>query len=81
LKGKKTAGDRVVIVGGGLAGCEVAIWLADKGRQTIIVEMLPELMAGNNHVPGQVRMMTLNLLEKHSTTIITDNQVSVAGTH
>ena len=39
LKGKKTAGDRVVIVGGGLIGCEVAIWLADKGRQTIIVEI------------------------------------------
>ena len=76
LKGKKTAGDRVVIVGGGLAGCEVAIWLADKGRQTIIVEMLPELMAGDNHVPGQIRMMTLNLLEKHGTTIITDNQVN-----
>jgi 2-enoate reductase len=75
LKGEKKAGDRVVIVGGGLAGCEVAIWLADKGRQTIIVEMLPDLMIGGAQVPGQVRMMTMDLLTKYNTTIITDNQV------
>jgi 2-enoate reductase len=82
LKGEKTIGERVVIVGGGLSGCEIAIWLAAKGRRSVIVEMLPDLMAGGAPVPGQVKMMTLDLLAKYNTTIHTDsrvNEVTAAG--
>ncbi|MCF8069220.1 MAG: FAD-dependent oxidoreductase [Desulfobacterales bacterium] len=75
LKGEKTAGERIVIVGGGLVGCEMAIWLTDQGKQATIVEMLPALMTGGAHVPGQVKMMTMDLLTKCGTTIITDSQV------
>jgi pyruvate/2-oxoglutarate dehydrogenase complex dihydrolipoamide dehydrogenase (E3) component len=31
----------VAIIGGGLVGIELAIWLADKGHEVIVVEMLP----------------------------------------
>ncbi len=71
LKGKKLAGERVVIAGGGLAGCELAIWLAGRGRRPILVEMLPALMAGGAPVPGQVKMMTLDLLAKYDVAIHT----------
>jgi len=38
---------RVVIVGGGVVGCETAYWLAhEKGKDVAIVEMLPYLMKG-----------------------------------
>ncbi len=37
------AGKKVVMVGGGLAGCETAIDLAEKGSQVTIVEMLNEI--------------------------------------
>jgi 2,4-dienoyl-CoA reductase-like NADH-dependent reductase (Old Yellow Enzyme family)/NADPH-dependent 2,4-dienoyl-CoA reductase/sulfur reductase-like enzyme len=36
-------GKKVIMVGGGLAGCETALQLADKGHQVIIVEMLDQL--------------------------------------
>ncbi|HEX7621156.1 MAG TPA: FAD-dependent oxidoreductase [Anaerolineales bacterium] len=38
-------GKRVVIIGGGEAGCETAQWLVEKGKKVIIVEMLDELAA------------------------------------
>jgi NADPH-dependent 2,4-dienoyl-CoA reductase/sulfur reductase-like enzyme len=38
-------GDRVVVIGGGLVGCEEAITLARRGHKVTIVEMLPELAA------------------------------------
>ncbi len=75
LKRKGAAGERVVIVGGGLAGCEIAIWLAGQGRRPVLVEMLPDLMAGGAPVPGQVKMMTLDLLAKHDVTTHTGSRV------
>jgi 2,4-dienoyl-CoA reductase-like NADH-dependent reductase (Old Yellow Enzyme family)/thioredoxin reductase len=39
LRGAKT-GDNVVIVGGGLVGCETADYLAQQGKKVTIVEML-----------------------------------------
>jgi pyruvate/2-oxoglutarate dehydrogenase complex dihydrolipoamide dehydrogenase (E3) component len=43
LGGNKEVGDRVVIVGGGMIGCEVAEHLAEKGKQVTIVEMLERI--------------------------------------
>lgn len=37
------AGKKVIMVGGGLAGCETAIHLAEQGSQVTIVEMLDEI--------------------------------------
>jgi 2,4-dienoyl-CoA reductase-like NADH-dependent reductase (Old Yellow Enzyme family)/thioredoxin reductase len=39
LLGEKTAGDRVVVVGGGQVGSEVAWYLAEQGKKVTIVEM------------------------------------------
>ena len=44
LDGKTKAGDRVVIVGGGLTGCEIAYELALSGKHPSIVEMTPYLV-------------------------------------
>lgn len=71
LKGNTQPGMRTVIVGGGLAGCEIAIWLAEQGKDVLIVEMLPELMASGVQVPMQVKMMTLNLLKNYKVQIKT----------
>ena len=75
LKGGVMTGDRVAIVGGGLAGCEIAIWLADMGKQPIIIEMLPDLMGGGMHVPGQVKQMILDMLARCDAEIVTSNRV------
>jgi len=40
LEGKAEVGDAVIVVGGGMVGCEVAELLAEKGKKATIVEML-----------------------------------------
>ena len=44
LDGKAEAGDNVVIIGGGLTGCEIAYDLALKGKHPSVVEMTPYLV-------------------------------------
>ena len=44
LLGRKKAGGRVVVAGGGLVGCETAIYLAQNGKRVTIVEMLDEII-------------------------------------
>ena len=75
LRGGVRVGDRVAIVGGGLAGCEIAIWLADMGKQPIIIEMLPDLMAGGIHVPVQVKQITRDMLARYRAEIRTGSRV------
>lgn len=43
LTGSKQVGQKVVIVGGGLIGCETAEFLDQKGKQVTILEMLPRI--------------------------------------
>jgi len=40
---KKAAGEKVVVVGGGLVGCEVAEYLAERGKKVTIIEMLDRM--------------------------------------
>jgi len=75
LKGTKTAGASTLIIGGGLVGCEIAIWLAENGKKSTIVEMLPELMAGGANIPIQVKMMTQDLLKKYDVPVINNCSV------
>lgn len=45
LLGKKAIGDRVVVVGAGLVGCETALYIAEELRKkVIIIEMLNEML-------------------------------------
>ncbi len=44
LLGNKSVGDRVVVIGGGLTGCEIAYDLYLKGKKPVIVEMMDDLI-------------------------------------
>ncbi|MGB9793412.1 MAG: FAD-dependent oxidoreductase, partial [Thermacetogeniaceae bacterium] len=44
LNGAKNVGQKVAVIGGGLVGTEVALWLAKQGKKVAIVEMLDEIM-------------------------------------
>ena len=45
LLGNKKVGDNVVIIGGGLTGCELAYELCLQGKHPVIVEMMQDLVA------------------------------------
>jgi len=46
LAGKATVGQNVVIIGGGVTGVEVGMYLAEQGKDITFVEMLDEFMSG-----------------------------------
>jgi len=76
LLGKKKAGKQVVIVGGGLIGCETALWLAQQGRQVTIVEALDRLMQAGIPVPRPNMMMLRDLLRFHQVKVLTNTALS-----
>lgn len=43
LKEGQDTGQNVIIVGGGLVGCETGLHLAEKGKKVTIIDMLPEV--------------------------------------
>ena len=46
LRGAVEVGEQVVVVGGGLVGCEVAEYLADRGKKITVTNILPEMAQG-----------------------------------
>ena len=42
---KEEVGQKVIIIGGSCAGCEVALWLAQQGKNVTIIEILNEAMS------------------------------------
>ena len=48
LLNRKEAGNRTIIIGGGLTGCEIAYDLKRKGKDPVIVEMLNDLITTPN---------------------------------
>jgi 2-enoate reductase len=71
LSGARKTGERVLVVGGGLVGCETALWLAQQNKKVTIVEMLPALMGGKHEIPKVTKEMTLDLLRYHRVDIQT----------
>ena len=47
LMKEKDAGEETVIIGGGLVGCETALWLSKQGKRVKIVEALDKILAVN----------------------------------
>ncbi len=67
LHGAKV-GDSVIVIGGGLVGCETADYLAQEGKKVTIVEMLDEV-AGV--MPLALRNMLLARLDDMKVTVLT----------
>ena len=65
LLGKTPIGERVTVVGGGLVGCETALWLAQEGKHVTIVEALDRLMAVNKPLCHANSEMLERLLPFH----------------
>jgi 2-enoate reductase len=72
LLGKKSAGKTIVIAGGGLIGCETALWLAEQGKEVAIIEKLPDLMIAGLPVPRPNKIMLQNMLKAKKVRIVTN---------
>jgi len=65
LLGKKELGARVVIVGGGLTGTEMAYAFAKEGKKVTLIEALDKILSSGPPIPWQVAAMLNDLLDKY----------------
>ncbi len=73
-------GDRVVVIGGGLVGCESAAELHAEGREVTVVEMLPQIALGCGVAQSnslRIGMQGVQVLTSTSCRRITDEGVWV----
>lgn len=78
------AGQKLVILGGGLVGVELGIYMAQQGRDVSIVEMLPALSVDpfSMHtlaLDDQIEKLGLKIYTSTAVTEITPNGISVKG--
>lgn len=83
LLGRKKAGKRVVVIGGGNVGCEIALYLAQQGKSVTVV--VRSVVLRNMHIANRTHLLKLlsdagvRLLPETSTLEITDKGVAIAG--
>jgi len=72
LLGKVSAKQKVVVAGGGMVGCETAVYLASLGKQVKIVEMLPVIASDEEFTRRALLMKDIE--EKHIE-VFTDSKI------
>lgn len=76
LMKEKDCGKTTVVVGGGLVGCETALWLAQQGKDVTIVEALDKIMKVNGPLCHSHLDMLEGLLPFNGVKILTSAKVS-----
>jgi 2-enoate reductase len=69
-------GERVVIVGGGLVGCEIALDEANHGKDVTVIEALDDIMAaGGAGAPYPNKQMISDLFENRGVRVFTSTKL------
>lgn len=76
LMKEKDCGTTTVVVGGGLVGCETALWLAHHGKKVTIVEAMDKIMAVNGPLCHANKDMLAALLPYNNVEIVTNAKVT-----
>lgn len=76
LLGKKMTGDVVVIIGGGLVGCETALWLSEQGKKVIVIEKKSKILNGGLDLPFMNYSMLVDLIKYNNIKVYTDSIVT-----
>jgi 2-enoate reductase len=85
LNDVRKAGDNVVVVGGGLIGCETALWLRQHKKNVTIVEAKSEILGGGKDIcfanydmlKDLLVFNKIEVLQSSSVKTVTDNSVMV----
>jgi pyruvate/2-oxoglutarate dehydrogenase complex dihydrolipoamide dehydrogenase (E3) component len=82
LSGKSTAGENVVVIGGGSVGSETAAHLAESGKKVAIVEMLDKICADMSmtimpYFMPLIKKYGVKVYAKHRLDAVTSNGVVV----
>ena len=72
LNGERKTGENVVIVGGGLVGCETAEYLAERGKKVTVIEMMDRM---GSDIGMTIRWIIMQRLHTAGVKWITDAKV------
>ncbi len=86
LSGMREAGEAVIVAGGGLVGCETAVYLAQKGKRVTVVEMLEEILpkvfeANKQYLFKMLAESGVNVLTNTTLARISDEGAIVVDKH
>lgn len=69
-------GQKVVVIGGGLVGCEMALEYAQDGKEVTVVEALPEILSAGIPSPIPNGQMLPDLFEHHKVSVLENHRLS-----
>lgn len=67
-------GENVVVVGGGMVGCETAVDLSKSGKKVTIVEALPSILS-SEYVTTAHKMMLNDMIDDQKITVMTGHKI------
>ena len=73
LNGGPIPSNRVIVVGGGPTGLELALYLSERGCSVTVIEMLPKIGSG---MEAMTKKVILKQLKKNNVTLLTDARLS-----
>jgi len=73
LNGGPIPSNRVIVVGGGPTGLELALYLTERGCTVTVIEMLPKIGSGMESI---TRKVILKKLKKNNAAMLTDARLS-----
>jgi len=76
LMGRKTVGDKILMIGGGLVGCETALWLKEQGKEVTIVEMQNDILQVGGPLCHANHDMLTDLIKFNKIEVKTDSYIS-----
>lgn len=76
LMKEKDCGGSTVVIGGGLVGCETALWLAKHEKKVTIVEALDKLLAMNGPLCSANKDMLERLIPYNNIEVVTGAKVT-----
>lgn len=75
ILGKHDIGDNVVVVGGGMVGCEIALDYVKKGKKVSVVEMMPDIISASGGAPWMNELYMKKALAKYGVEILTNSRL------
>ncbi len=69
-------GQKVLVIGGGLVGCEMALEYAQDGKEVTVVEALPKILSAGIPSPIPNGQMIPDLFEHHHVAVLENHRLS-----
>jgi 2-enoate reductase len=79
LLGKEKSGENIVVVGGGLIGCETALYLSRQGKNVTVIEISPKILEGGKDMCFANYDMLKDLMPFNKIAVFSDSSIKTVN--